>query len=103
MSKAKCFLMSSLWEEPGIVLIEAAFNNLFIISSNCKNGPKEFLMNGEAGILFESNRNDALFNKLIEYQKMETLERKKKIFKAKYNCGKYTMFNHFIRIDKILD
>ena len=103
MSKAKCFLMSSLWEEPGIVLIEAAFNNLFIISSNCKNGPKEFLMNGEAGILFESNRNDALFNKLIEYQKMETLERKKKIFKAKYNCGKYTMFNHFIRINKILD
>ena len=43
MKKAEAFILSSLWEDPGFVLIEAAMNNLFIISSNCKNGPEEFL------------------------------------------------------------
>ena len=40
MKNAKAFILSSLWEDPGFVLIEAAMCNLFIISSDCKNGPK---------------------------------------------------------------
>jgi glycosyltransferase involved in cell wall biosynthesis len=43
MKNAEALILSSLWEDPGFVLIEAAFCNLFIISSNCKNGPTEFL------------------------------------------------------------
>ena len=42
MRNAEAFLLSSLWEDPGFVIIEAAMCNLFIISSNCKNGPSEF-------------------------------------------------------------
>ena len=38
-----------------------------VISSNCKNGPIEFLNNGEGGILFESNKNNALNNSLINF------------------------------------
>ena len=53
MKKADAFILSSLWEDPGFVLIEAAFCNLFIISSDCKNGPKEILLNGKGGILFK--------------------------------------------------
>ena len=41
MKNAKGFILSSLWEDPGFVLIEAMCN-LFIISSDCKNGPVEF-------------------------------------------------------------
>ena len=52
--KAEAFILSSLWEDPGFVLIEAAACNLFIISSDCKNGPREFLDNGKNGILYES-------------------------------------------------
>ena len=33
-----------MWEEVGFVLVEAAISNLFIISSDCKNGPKEFYL-----------------------------------------------------------
>ena len=61
MKNAEAFILSSLWEDPGFVLIEAAMNNLFIISSNCKNGPTEFLNDGEGGILFKSNKKNALF------------------------------------------
>ena len=48
-------------EDPGFVMIRSALCNCFIISSNCKNGPKEFLLNGDAGLIFESNKNEELF------------------------------------------
>ena len=40
----------------GFVIVEAALSNLFIISSNCPNGPSEFLNYGKDGILFENNQ-----------------------------------------------
>ena len=47
-----CFILTSLWEDPGFVLLEAALSNTLIISSNCPNGPNEFLSNGKNGFLF---------------------------------------------------
>ena len=38
-----CFVLSSLWEDPGFVLVEAASNLIPVISSNCESGPKKFL------------------------------------------------------------
>ena len=38
----KLFVLSSKWEEVGFVIVEAAMSNLFVISSNCPNGPTEF-------------------------------------------------------------
>ena len=54
--KGEIFILSSLWEEVGFDMVEAALSNLFIISSNCPNGPSEFLNNGRNGILFENNK-----------------------------------------------
>ena len=56
MKKSEVFVLSSLWEEVGFVIVEAAISNLFVISSNCPNGPSEFLDNGTHGILFENNK-----------------------------------------------
>ena len=93
MRKAEAFILSSLWEDPGFVLIEAAFNNSFVISSDCKNGPKEFLQNGKAGILFESNKNNALFDALTSYITQKPNLKAKKIL-AKKNCLKYSLLRH---------
>ena len=82
MTKAKAFILSSLWEEPGFVLIEAASNNLFIISSDCKNGPREFLLDGKAGLLFKNNKSGELLIKLKEFIKLDQ-NQKKKILVAK--------------------
>ena len=100
MKKAEAFVMSSLWEDPGFVLIEAAMNNLFIISSNCKNGPKEFLDNGKGGLLFDSNKEDALLNSLIKFHSIDKnlVMNNYKII-AKKNCKNYTLLKHF----KIMD
>ena len=101
MKNADAFILSSLWEEPGFVLIEAAMSNLFIISSDCPNGPKEFLKNGEAGLLFESNKKNALKEKLEEFSILQKEIKTKKI-KAKKNCFNYTIFRHSLFLRKII-
>ena len=54
MKNAEIFVLTSLWEDPGFVIIEAGYNNLFVISSDCPHGPREFLNYGDSGILFKS-------------------------------------------------
>ena len=103
MLRSKAFILSSLWEDPGFVIIEAALCNSMIISSNCKNGPIEFLLNGRAGLLFNNNVEGELFRKLSEFKKLE----KKQIFQkkvlAKKNSIKFTMFRHYTVLKNIID
>ena len=101
MKKAEAFILSSLWEDPGFVIIEAALCNLFIISSDCKNGPSEFLSNGKAGILFKSNKKDELKKSLENFINLNLNFKNKKIL-AKKNCYNYTLFRHFQLFDKLL-
>ena len=75
-----CFILSSLWEDPGFVLIEAAANNASIISSDCKSGPKEFLSNGKGGLLFNSNNLLSLRSSYNHFKKSN----KNEIFVRKY-------------------
>ena len=94
MKNAKAFILSSLWEDPGFVLIEAAICNLFIISSDCKNGPREFFKDGENGLLFSNNKKEALCDSLNYFLKIEQKIIKKQKFLAKKNSKKYTLFHH---------
>ena len=43
MNKAKAVIVPSLWEDPGFVMVEAAFNLTPLIVSDCPSGPKEFI------------------------------------------------------------
>ena len=57
----------TLWEDPGAVMIEAAFCNIPIISSDCKNGTTEFLMNSRGGLSCLTNNNiDSLKNTIYK-------------------------------------
>ena len=101
MKNARALILSSLWEEVGFVIVEAAFCNLFVISSDCQNGPKEFLENGEAGYLFQSNIKNELTKKIQDFAKAEKNLKKLKI-KAKKNSSNYTLFRHHLSLRKIL-
>ena len=79
-----CFILSSLWEDPGFVLIEAAANNAIIISSDCKSGPKEILDNGKGGFLFNSNNLSSLQMNYDLFKKSN----KEEILSKKYNSKK---------------
>ena len=99
---AKAFILSSLWEDPGFVLIEAAFCNLSIISSNCPNGPTELLNDGKNGFMYQSNDKNDFISKFNEY----LLTNKNELFNKKLAVKKYsknfTYFKHSEELKKIL-
>jgi glycosyltransferase involved in cell wall biosynthesis len=101
MKKAKALILSSLWEEVGFVIVEAAFCNLFVISSNCPNGPIEFLENGNAGYLFKSNKKNDLTEKIKKFDEEENNLHRMKIY-AKKNSSRYSLFRHYLSLIKIL-
>ena len=103
MKNSKCFILSSLWEEVGFVMVEASFCNNFIISSNCKNGPEEFLDNGLGGLIFNNNEKDELCKKLIEFKKLNDATILEKKILAKKKCSNFTMFNHYKKLNYILN
>lgn len=51
MKAADVFVMPSLWEGPGHVLIEAQAMGVPVVSTDCPAGPRETLLDGEAGEL----------------------------------------------------
>ena len=83
-------------------MIEAAFCNIPIISSDCKNGPKEFLMNSDAGYLFENNNINSLKTQFIRFNNEDNDIIAQKILLAKINSKNYTLFNHFKKLDYFL-
>ena len=101
--KADCFVLSSLWEDPGFVLLEAGLSNTTVISSNCKNGPQEILDNENNGYLFKNNNLNDFLKKFDEFKKEKVSELNKKKLKLKKEIKKFTLYSHFNSLKKIID
>ena len=103
LKNADCFILTSLWEDPGFVLIEAGLSNSIVISSNCKNGPEEILNNENNGYLFKNNDLKDLLRKFDEFKS----EDKNKLFKKKLNLKKeikkFTFYSHFKSLNNIIN
>jgi glycosyltransferase involved in cell wall biosynthesis len=70
-------VLSTPHEGLGMTLVEAAVCKTLNIASDAKSGPREILMNGDAGLLFPTGDFDALaarltdvYNKKIDCKKM---------------------------------
>jgi glycosyltransferase involved in cell wall biosynthesis len=101
--KADCFILSSLWEDPGFVLLEAGLSNTCVISSNCMNGPQEILSSGKNGFLFENNNLNDLLRKFDEFKKQDVSELNTKKKYLKKEIKKFTQFAHFNSLKKIIN
>lgn len=103
LAKSKCFILPSLWEDPGFVIVEAASMNVPIISSNCKNGPNEILGNGMGGYLFETNAEEDFIKKFYEFYN-DTIEShyQKKLI-AKKNIRNFSLFRHYLNFKRLLN
>ena len=65
-------ICTSLWEEPGFIIQEAASCKKIIITSNCLSGPEEFLDYGKNGYVFKNNNEDSFiktFRKMLNEKK----------------------------------
>ena len=102
ISKANAVLSPSLWEDPGAVMIEAAFCNKIVISSDCISGPKEFLLDGKGGYLFKNNNLSSFVKTINDFLQDNNHNILLKKINAKKNSKKYTLFNHFKQLDALL-
>lgn len=101
--RSKLFILTSLWEDPGFVLIESGLCNLNIISSNCPSGPEEIIDKKElGGYLYCNNDLIDLNSKLNSFFQENPIKLiRKKIF-LKKKIKKYTVFNHSITLNRYL-
>ena len=98
---SECFILSSLWEDPGFVLIEAALSNTNIISSDCPNGPKEIITKND--LLFLNNNQTDFLNKFEIFKNMSKDELFKIKLNTKKNIKKFSQFQHYKTLDNILN
>jgi glycosyltransferase involved in cell wall biosynthesis len=102
MKNSHAFILTSNWEDPGFVLIEAAFCRTFIISSNCKNGPLEFI-GIDGGLLFENNNTEDFIERIKKFVNLNEFEIKKIKLQALKKTKNFTIFRHFVNLNKILN
>ena len=76
MKASDAFILSSLWEEMGFVIVESALANLFIISSNCPNGPSEFLNYGKMEFYMKTTLKMHYMRVLIKFQKLDETKKR---------------------------
>jgi glycosyltransferase involved in cell wall biosynthesis len=103
MSGSICFIMTSLWEDPGFVMIESAAADTVIISSDCTSGPKEFIGDNKCGYLFKTNDQKNfidIFGRFMSDSK--ELIFKKKVF-AKKKAINFTRFRHYKAFSHLLN
>ena len=100
---AKAFVLTSLWEDPGFVLIEAANCRTSLISSDCKNGPIEFLKDKDNGYLFRSNSKTDLKQKILEFKNSNEKNIKTKKFNIFKDSYKFSFIRHFINLNNVLN
>ncbi len=100
LKKAKIFVLSSIYEGLGNVLIDAINFDLPCISTNCPSGPSEILLDGKGGYLVEPKSANKLAEKMSHCNnnykksiKMKNLAKKKlSRFLVTRNTKNY--FNH---------
>ena len=104
-NKSICFVLTSRWEDPGFVLVEAAASKIPIISSNCKNGPKEFINNDQGGYLYQNYDLKSFERKFSEFMNDKIENKNKlnaKILYAFKGVKKFTNFSHSKELLKII-
>jgi glycosyltransferase involved in cell wall biosynthesis len=92
--KAKALLCTSLWEDPGFIIIEAGISNLPVISNSCLSGPVEIIDDDKNGYLYKLNSVNSLVEKIQQFEedKPEIILQKKinmKIYSRKYSISKF--------------
>jgi GalNAc-alpha-(1->4)-GalNAc-alpha-(1->3)-diNAcBac-PP-undecaprenol alpha-1,4-N-acetyl-D-galactosaminyltransferase len=84
---SKIFVLNSVYEGLGNVLIDAANYELPIITTNCKSGPSEIIDNGKGGFLVPLKSPLALFKKIKfvinndKIAKSKTKHAKKRVYR----------------------
>ena len=97
---ADLFVLTSIYEGFGNVLVEAGMFKIPIISTNCKSGPKEILNNGKYGDLVDIGDTEKLSRLIIKNLKKPNIN---KISKMHKSLKIFNIKNHIIKYEKIFN
>lgn len=103
LKKSDYYISTSIWEGSSLAMIDAAFIGIPLLCSDCSSGRKEFIGNNERGFLFEQNNSESF---LKSFDKMFTLNSKNKfklLVEAKKQTKKFSLFESFLKLNKILN
>lgn len=100
MKRADAFVLSSLWEDAGHVLLEAAYVKAPIVSTRCPSGQEEFLDYGEGGELCEAGDPVDMAKKI---EAVLSRNNQNKIERAYRKSLNYTMDIHGKRLEAALE
>ena len=95
-------ICTSLWEEPGFVIQEAAACKKIILTSDCYTGPAEFVNYGKTGYVFKSNNQKSFIKNFENLLKQKNLHQEK-IKKNYKKTNLYTKKYFISEINKILN
>ena len=98
MRQADVFVLSSKFEGLPNVLLESIVLKKMIISSSCPTGPKEILLNGKAGLLFNVGDYTQLSKKILFYSK----NKKKCKRMVNFSCKNIGRFDYKKNLNKYL-
>ena len=94
--KSKLFVLSSLYEGLGNVLIDAINYEVPIVTTNCKSGPSEIINNKKGGYLSSVSDSDELSKKILFALKYYNLSKKKILF-AKKNIDRFLISKNSLK------
>jgi glycosyltransferase involved in cell wall biosynthesis len=100
LKSADLFILTSLYEGFGIVLVEAAAHRIPIISTNCNSGPSEILLNGKGGDLIKIKDHKTLSKKIIENLSKKNLKKINIAYKNIKNYSTEVIINQYDKLFK---
>ena len=101
LKKASGFILPSLWEDPGFVLIEAGFCRIPVFSTDAKPGPYEIIKDNINGTNFISNDIESFIGKFDIFLKNS---KNNKILLENFKLSKkFTIFNHYKKLSQYIN
>ena len=100
LKKSKGFILSSLWEDPGFVLIEAAFCRVPIYSSDARPGPFEIIKDNVNGTLFKNNNESSFLKNFRIF--LKNSQNKEIILNNLKYTKKFSIFKHYQKLSDYL-
>lgn len=97
----KAFILSSLWEDPGFVVIEAMLANTLVLSSDCSSGPKE-IIGKNRGFLFNNNSKKSFIEKFKHLNSIDGEQKKYFLVNSKNFIKRFSSFSHYKNFSRLL-
>ena len=97
---SKGFILTSLWEDPGFVLIEAAFCRTPVFSSDAKPGPSELIDNNYNGTTFQNNDKNSFLKNFKNY--LNNSKDRKIILNNLKLSKRFTIFSHYRKLSNLI-